>query len=165
MDSKAVFYNKKTYTAYREFIKTRPKEHKIKGRDNLGALHVIFWKVVQEMMLESTGGVLMDKMGYFFILKTVKKIKMSRAYMPDFVTHNLHTDGYMYNPSFLPCKRSPFVFWNIDCQFGGAVRQKLCENLRNGYLYKMHASSLRNFLTIDNGQNRRNNSTNKKRPQ
>ena len=164
MEDKALLMTKQAYTAYRSFIKTKPKSLKVQGRDNLYSIHTAFWKVVQEMMLESTGGVLLDKMGYFFIMKTPKKIKSSKKrFNVDFETYNLHTDGYMFIPSFLPCKRSPFIFWNIDGQFGKAVKRTLNQNLRAGYLYKMHANSLRIFLKIDNEQNRRNNSADPQR--
>ena len=157
-----MLYSKQSYTSYKKFSKKFPKSDRIIGRDNVGKLHKVFWEIVGEMLVESTGGVYLKGVGYFFILKTVKKAKhnLSMFKTTDFITFNLHTDGYMFNPSFLPYKNSPFGFWSIDSSFSHGIRKELSKKLRSGYLYKMHAQSLSNFLKIDNEQNRRNYSAN-----
>ena len=88
--------NKEFEKYYEEYIRKRkiPKERILSNKDDLRKIHNELWKTVQELYVESEGGIYIDNIGYFcHVIQPKRKWRISgltnRPEMP-------RTNGYRY---------------------------------------------------------------------
>lgn len=95
-----------------------------------------FYQIIAEKIVEATGGVFIEGLGYFGIVQEFSK-RPSRA--PRFQrpkSLNLHTDRKKYNIAFVPIeKTNNLKAWVFDYTFTRALRSNLCKALKAGKKY------------------------------
>lgn len=159
------FITKERYTQYRNFRKGKSKNGTVKGRDNFNKMHRLFWEEVSNQMLNNEAGVLLDKIGYFYIMMVPKKmVSMSWKGKERIQVLNLHSGSRLYLATFVPQRNTVFKLWNMDTRFSKKITTDLSKKLKSGKVYKSLVYSLSSFLKITKDeQNRRNHSSNKVR--
>lgn len=139
------FLHFKNYTKYRAFM-SRPKhkQDKIKGREEWIKFCKTFFGVIAEDLVNNEAGVLLRKLGYFYMHMIPRKGTFY-DYKAKGDGYNLHTDNYMYAPVFVPSRRGRrhLFLLSMDSSFNFNIKEALRDNIRAGRRYKSYVYSLK----------------------
>lgn len=141
-----IFDRTKSWLAYKEKTKNRPKKHKVKDEETYRKIIHHSLEVIKEMWTNSTGGVYVKNLGYFGVYRTPKKT-MSHRNKFSFIDR-LETDGYMYILShFTNLKNTDDIYgFNLNDTFSRRMTQDLYKNLREGRRYTLNYFLIKNYL-------------------
>ncbi len=85
----------------------------------------LFLKKVGDKMIENRSGVLINRIGYFFVYKH-PFIFRTRIGMK-------HLKRYI--PTFIPIENSIFKYWSMDFKFSTKIVNGIDNRIKNGYRY------------------------------
>lgn len=127
---------------FRDYYKRRTTDN-IKKRlheyDNDRIIQ-LFLKKMADYLIEYRAGILINKIGYFFVYKHPFKFAPS-------LTRN-HLKPYML--TFIPTESSIFKYWSMDFKFNRSLRQRMETNVKKGYRYlnMMNGASKKEYMYI-----------------
>ena len=85
----------------------------------------LFLKKIGDKMIENRSGVLINRIGYFFVYKH-PFIFRTRIGMK-------HLKRYI--PTFIPIENSIFKYWSMDFKFSTKIVNGIDNRIKNGYRY------------------------------
>lgn len=137
----------KAYVAYRRRYNVQ-KGLRAKDRDELFDIVSAIFEQMGKHTVESTGGLAIKGMGYFFAWLIPKKTTFRRMTKDQPIEHkfNHHTNQRIYSFVFLPKENSDFRFWSMDNKFSKGVKNRLKERIMNGFRPKGFPYSIQSFL-------------------
>lgn len=143
--------NYKAFKYYRENNKYR-KEENTPNYVEHGKILSKFYEKVGEKLVQSTGGVFIEGMGYFTSVMNTKLVFTS-YFGQDKLLINKSTGGYTYYLTFIPIgKDSILREFVADNSFSTKVKKKFSEALKNGKKYSFNFTT---FLKM-HGRKRKN---------
>lgn len=148
---KAIAGDRKRFPKYTEYCKKHKvtKENRLKNKDEFSYAMANFFRLVAENLIEAKGGVVLKRLGYFYIHRIPRKLKSKTITTEGLKTHyNHHTDHAVYAPVFLPKQTPHMKAWMMDGAFSMGLRQQLAEKLRSGYRYQSHVSTLKDMIDV-----------------
>lgn len=129
-----------------------PKKYRLENREELRKLVREICGVIGEEIVNSEGGVHINRLGYFFIWKIPKKMTYNTHISggKSEENFNYHTNHYMYSPIFLPSidKKSTLKNWGMDNSFNRKIRFGIKDKLKSGFKYKIYPYSIRRLNRI-----------------
>lgn len=136
-------------TEYRKYKERIPKKHKVSKRSDLLTLIKCICKHTANQVSESRGGVHLDGIGYFFVMKIPRKLKYNfkvKGKPGVEERYNYHTNHHMFSPIFLPSldSRKTLGSWSMDNSFCEVVKNKINDKItKEGVSYKIYPYSIR----------------------
>ena len=134
------------YTFYRNSKRVKQR-NKIVGRADLKERITKMCEILSDSVLDSEGGVYVDRLGYFFMWMLPRKrmfgiIKKEVGLVEGF---NSHTDQHIYVPVFYPVhpRQGKLRGWSMDRKFHRRIKKGLSERLKSGWKYNMYAETVR----------------------
>jgi hypothetical protein len=105
-----------------------------------------FYRIAGEKIVEASGGVFLEGLGYFGIIQEMKK-KLAHDRQTGELKLNPKTDNIIYNIAFVPIdKDNTFRPWVFDYAFSRKIKKALCNSLKAGKTYSFNASLFFNKL-------------------
>lgn len=105
-----------------------------------------FYKIAGEKLVEASGGVFLEGLGYFGIIQEMKK-KLTLDRQTGQKKINTKTDNVIYNIAFVPIDKSNvFRPWVFDYAFTAKIKKALSQKLKAGMKYSFNASLFFNKL-------------------
>lgn len=125
---------------------------KLSSRENVanyvehGKIISEFYKLAGEKLLEASGGIFLDNLGYFGIIQEMGK-RVAHDRSDGSIRLNPKTDNIIYNIGYVPIDKSNlFKSWVFDYSFSTKVKNGLCKSLKSGKKYTFNASLFFNKL-------------------
>lgn len=135
------------HKSYRFFLDNKKitERKDVKNYVEYGKIISEFYRIVGEKMVESTGGVYIEDLGYFGVVQEF--VKRSSTYTGPKL--NLHTDRMVYNLAYVPIdKTNNFKSWTFDYSFVDSVKKKLSKALKKGKKYTFNPSLFFNNVRV-----------------
>lgn len=140
-----------------DFFKYYNKNSKHRDLNNIYSFNHLskvvkdFWSIVGDHMVENSGGVFLDKFGYFCITLNPKKSASIGRNREKYLDSHTKTKNYFI--TFISSARDTiFNSFTMDRTFNRNIKRKLVENLKKGkkyYNYYIELSEIlrdRNYL-------------------
>ncbi len=85
----------------------------------------LFLKKVGDKMIENRSGVLINRIGYFFVYKHpfVFRTRIGMKHLKRYI------------PTFIPIENSIFKYWSMDFKFSTKIVNGIDNRIKNGYRY------------------------------
>ena len=112
---------------FRNFYRKKTKNN-IKNRlhhyDNDKIIR-LFLKKIGDKMIENRSGVLINRIGYFFVYKHpfVFRTRIGMKHLKRYI------------PTFIPIENSIFKYWSMDFKFSTKIVNGIDNRIKNGYRY------------------------------
>ena len=134
------------------FYNKRPinESNKIKDYKEFITICSKIWEVVARKVVESEGGVVLDRFGYLCNWVTPKKRVFKNPFLKNnTLITNYHTDSYFYNTSLFTniFYRDFLKGWSLDKSLNKNIKKALYENLKKGKKYKFYYSLTKRLYT------------------
>lgn len=100
------------------------KHKKIHEYENDKIIQLFLTKMA-DYLIENRAGILIDKIGYFFVYRHPFK------FLP--TIGKSHLKPYML--TFIPTEKSIFKYWSMDFKFNRNLRLRMESNIKKGYRY------------------------------
>lgn len=139
------------YKAYAFYNKKKiPKKHRVENWKEYKAIINAIFKKVAEKVVETEGGVVLDRFGYIGNWMTPKKI-IFRSPRKDGLklNPNYHTDGYFYVTSLFTTvfKKNYLKGWSMDKMFNkDNIKKPRGRYLKSGRKYKFYYSFIKGLF-------------------
>lgn len=126
-------------TEYTHYLKhNMSKKHRLEDREQFLIFIREYFKTIKENVIESQGGVYLDRVGYFYNFMIPYKMTT------DFKKNELfyfNTDLYRYFPTAIFVNK--LHFWTMDMSYAPDTKKGIVEQLKKGKIYHNYVSSLR----------------------
>ena len=85
----------------------------------------LFLKKIGDKMIENRSGVLINRIGYFFVYKHpfVFRTRIGMKHLKRYI------------PTFIPIENSIFKYWSMDFKFSTKIVNGIDNRIKNGYRY------------------------------
>jgi len=85
----------------------------------------LFLKKIGDKMIENRSGVLINRIGYFFVYKHpfVFRTRIGMKHLKRYI------------PTFIPIENSIFKYWSMDFKFSTKIVNGIDNSIKNGYRY------------------------------
>ena len=85
----------------------------------------LFLKKIGDKMIENRSGVLINRIGYFFVYKHpfVFRTRIGMKHLKRYI------------PTFIPIENSIFKYWSMDFKFSTKIVNGIDNKIKNGYRY------------------------------
>lgn len=105
-----------------------------------------FYRLAAEKLIEASGGIFLENLGYFGIIQEMGK-RTAHDPVDGSIRFNPRTDNIIYNIAYVPIDKSNiFKSWVFDYSFSPKVKGSLCKSLKSGKKYTFNASLFFNKL-------------------
>ena len=112
---------------FRNYYRKRTKDNtknRLHHYDNDRIIR-LFLKKVGDNIIKSRSGVLINRIGYFFVYR--------HPFIFRTTLRGKHLKRYM--PTFIPTENSIFKYWSMDFKFSTKIMEGIDNNIKNGYRY------------------------------
>ena len=133
---------KKEYTHFREHSGIEFRD-RIRGRDKYNRFVLDFYKEVADRALEEEAGILVPRLGYFYIWRT--HLTTGFNYFGK-QRHNFGINKNLHIPVFYPVRG--LYYYSMDKSFSDPFKNRLRDNLKKGKKYKQYAYTLKRLGKI-----------------
>ncbi len=137
----------KAYNAYLERNKIRP-EQRIKGKSLQLKVISCIMKHIGKSLVERSGGVMIDKLGYFFIWKVPRKIALIKGISKSgaYGEYFTHKSKYVSHSPIFVATSKELDCWGMDNKFSRRLKRDYLIKIEEGHKYKMYLYSLSKHL-------------------
>lgn len=133
---------KKEYTHFREHSGISFKD-RIRGRDRYNRFVLDFYKEIADRAIENEAGILVPRLGYFYIWKT--PISPGYNYFGK-QKFNFGVNKNLHIPVFYPVRS--LYYYSMDKSFSEPFKNRLRDKLKEGKKYKHYAYTLKRLGKI-----------------
>lgn len=125
-----------------KYYRSNSKKRNLDNTSNYvehGKILSLFYKKIGEKIIESTGGVFIEKLGYFSGIVAAEK-KYS-SYFNGKINLNRSTSGYSFHLIFVPISKDNYIReWVADSSFSTSIKKRFSEKLKLGTIYTFNPS-------------------------
>lgn len=123
--------------------KVLPKKHRMNNRDEYLKFCKLFFKIIQEELLERKAGVCIKDFGYLYVHLIPRKMPLLNSNKDKDDIYFFATDNRLYSLCYIPSKK--FSLWSMDNQFNHNLVKGVHRRLLSGVRYKGYPFSTKNL--------------------